>query len=115
MIDVAWAQAGGAGAQSPMMSFLLPILLIFGVFYFLLIRPQQQRDKQHRMMLANLKKNDKIVTSGGLHGRVTELSEEVVTIEVAPNVRVRISRAHIGTVLTAPKAIDDKEKQKENK
>ena len=114
MIDVAWAQAGGAGSQAPLVSFLLPIALIFGVFYFLLIRPQQQRDKEHKLMLANLKKNDKVVTSGGLHGRVTDLGDDVITIEVAPNVRVRVSRSHIGTVLTAPKA-EDKEKPKESK
>jgi preprotein translocase subunit YajC len=114
MIDVAWAQAGGAGAPAPLVSFLLPIALIFGVFYFLLIRPQQQRDKEHKMMLANLKKNDKVVTSGGLHGRVTDLGDDVITIEVAPNVRVRVSRSHIGTVLTAPKA-EDKDKPRESK
>jgi preprotein translocase subunit YajC len=113
MIDAAWAQAGGVGGASPFASFLLPIVLIFGVFYFLLIRPQQQRDKQHQTMLANLKKNDKIVTSGGLHGRVTDLGEDVITLEVAPNVRVRVSRANIGTVLTAPKA-EDKGKSKES-
>jgi preprotein translocase subunit YajC len=113
MIDTAWAQASGAGGASPFASFLLPILLIFGVFYFLLIRPQQQRDKQHQTILANLKKNDKVVTSGGLHGRVTELGEDVITLEVAPNVRVRVSRANIGTVLTAPKA-EDKSKSKES-
>ena len=113
MIDAAWAQAGGGGGASPLASFLLPIVLIFGVFYFLLIRPQQQRDKQLKTMLANLKKNDKVVTSGGLHGRVTDLGEDVITLEVAPNVRVRVSRAHITTVLTAPKA-EDKNKSKEN-
>ena len=114
MIDIAWAQTGGASGAGGMLSLALPIVLIFGVFYFLLIRPQQQRDKQHRTMLANLKKNDKVVTSGGLHGRVTDLGDDVITIEVAPNVRVRVSRSHIGTVLTAPKP-EDKEKPKESK
>jgi len=115
MIDIAWAQqAGGSAAPSPLVGFLLPILLIFGVFYFLLIRPQQQREKRHRTMLANLKKNDKVITSGGLHGKVIELAEDAVTLEIATNVRVRVNRAHIATVLTAPKA-DEKTKSKENK
>jgi len=114
MIDTAWAQGAPATAPSPLVGFLLPILLIFGVFYFLVIRPQQQRDKEHQTLLGNLKRNDKIVTSGGLHGRVTDLGEDVITVEVAQNVRVRVSRSHVSSVLTAPKG-DDKGKSKEGK
>ena len=113
MIDVAWAQAGAPAGPPALVSFL-PLILVFVVFYFLLIRPQQQKTKQHQAMLANLKKNDRVITSGGLHGKVTELGDDVVTIEVAANVRVRVSRPMISTVLTVQK-VEDKGKSKENK
>jgi preprotein translocase subunit YajC len=113
MMDIAWAQTGAPAGPPALVSFL-PLILVFVVFYFLLIRPQQQKSKEHRIMLANLKKNDRVITSGGLHGKVTEMSDDVVTLEVAPNVRVRVSRPMISTVVTVQKA-DDKGKSKETK
>jgi len=110
MTGVAWAQAGGGGAPPTLVSFL-PLALVFVVFYFLLIRPQQQKAKEHKLMLTNLKKNDQIITSGGLYGRVLTLADDVVTVEIAPNVKVLISRPQIATVVTASKS-DDKEKDK---
>lgn len=111
MIDVAWAQGGG-GAPPTVVSFL-PIVIIFIVFYILLIRPQQQKQKEHRVLLANLKKNDDIITSGGLYGKVIQLADDIVTVEIAPNVRVRVSRPQISTVLSAdPKPTVEKEKDK---
>lgn len=115
MIETAWAQDGGGAAPPTLVSFL-PLALVFLVFYFLLIRPQQQKAKEHRVMLANLKKNDRIVTSGGLHGRVLALTDDIVTVEIAPNVKVEISRPQIATVVTAAKPADraagEKEKDK---
>src|SRR5215468_7160414 len=102
MTDVAWAQGGAAGAPPTLVSFL-PLALVFAVFYLLLIRPQQQKAKEHKVLLANLKKNDEIITSGGLYGRVLALSDDVITVEIAPNVKVRISRPQVATVVTAPK------------
>jgi preprotein translocase subunit YajC len=114
MIGTAWAQAGpGAGAVSPLLVNLAPLALVFVVFYLLLIRPQQQKAKEHRVMLANLKKNDEIITNGGLYGRVLAMADDIVTVEIAPNVKVRISRPQIGTVLTAPKAGDKTPNEKE--
>lgn len=117
MIDVAWAQgAAGAAAGPPIWIQLLPFAGLFAVFYFLIIRPQQQKQSQHTAMLANLKRNDEIVTSGGLYGRVIQLSDDVVTVEIAPNVKVRISRPQIASVVTAKsssgQATTDKEKEK---
>lgn len=91
--------AHAAGAASPasaqgVMSFL-PLILIFGVFYFLLIRPQQKKAKEHQEFLKNIKKGDAVVSSGGLHGTVTGLTDTVVTLEIADNVRVKVSRQHI--------------------
>jgi preprotein translocase subunit YajC len=101
MIDVAWAQ-GGAGTPPTLVSFL-PLALVFVVFYLLLIRPQQQKAKEHKLLLANLKKNDEIITNGGLYGRVLALAEDIITVEIAPNVKVRVSRPQIATIVTAPK------------
>jgi preprotein translocase subunit YajC len=119
MIDTAWAQgaAGAAAGGPPLWIQLLPFAGLFLVFYFLIIRPQQQKQNQHTAMLANLKKNDEIITSGGLYGRVIQLSDDVVQVEIAPNVKVRVSRPQIATVVTAGKgtsgqAATDKEKEK---
>ncbi len=106
MIDIAWAQADGGGAGPPTLVSFLPLALVFVVFYFLLIRPQQQKAKEHRVLLANLKKNDEIITSGGLYGRVLAMADDVVTVEIAPTVKVRVSRPQIASVVTAPKPGD---------
>jgi len=94
---------------------MAPLLLIFVVFYFLLIRPQQQKAKEHREMISNIKLNDEIITSGGLYGRVVALSERIVTLEIAPNVRVRLDRPEIREMVSDPKkaAADSKDKEKE--
>jgi len=73
----------------------VPLILIFVVFYFLLIRPQQKKAKEHRNYLANLKKGDRVITGGGIHGVVTGLTDAVVTLEIAENVRIKILRAAI--------------------
>jgi preprotein translocase subunit YajC len=117
MIDAAWAQGAAAAAGPPIWIQLLPFAGLFLVFYFLIIRPQQQKQNQHTAMLANLKKNDEIITSGGLYGRVIQMADDVVTVEIAPNVKVRISRPQIATVVTAAKsgagqAAADREKEK---
>ena len=118
MIDVALAQGGAAAAGPPILVQLLPFIGLFAVFYFLIIRPQQQKQNQHTAMLANLKKNDEVITSGGLYGRIMNLADDVVTLEIAANVRVRVSRPQIATVVSATKAgaapatNNDKEKDK---
>ena len=103
MFDIAYAQAvPGIGGPGQMLSFL-PLVLIFVIFYFLLIRPQQKKAKQHQEMLGKLKKNDEVMTSGGIYGRVISLADNVVTLEVAPNVRIRVNRPQISTVITNEK------------
>jgi preprotein translocase subunit YajC len=103
MLDIAYAQAiPGIGGPGQMLSFL-PLVLIFVIFYFLLIRPQQKKAKQHQEMLGKLKKNDDVMTSGGIYGKVISLADNVVTLEVAPNVRIRVNRPQISTVITNEK------------
>jgi preprotein translocase subunit YajC len=99
-MDLAYAmgpQPGGGGG-SQWMSFL-PIILIFAVFYFLLIRPQQKRAKDHRALLSSLKVGDQVLTNGGIYGRVTGLRDDVLTLEISDKVRVKVSRGHIAGVV----------------
>lgn len=93
MTSIAYA-ANGAAPSGGIMSFI-PLILIFVIFYFLLIRPQQKKAKEHQAYLSNLKKGDNIVTSGGLHGLITGITDTVVTLEIAENIRVKVSRQHI--------------------
>ncbi len=103
MNDIALAQATpGFGGAGPMLNFL-PLVLVFAVFYFLLIRPQQKKAKEHQQMLGRLKKNDEVMTSGGIYGKVVALTDDVVTLEVAPNVRLRVHRPQISAVTTGEK------------
>ena len=72
---------------------------MFAIFYFLLIRPQQKKAKMHKAMLAAIKKGDRVVSSGGLHGVVTGIADDVVTMEIAPKVRVKVSRGSIAGII----------------
>ena len=85
--------AGGEGAGG--FAGFIPLILMFVIFYFLLIRPQQKRTKDHRAMIASLKKGDRIITSGGIHGRITGMDEATLTVEIADKVRVKVARANV--------------------
>lgn len=108
LISPAYAQAAApaAGGGDVFMS-LMPLLLIFVVFYFLLIRPQQQKAKQHRSMIDNLKRGDQIVTAGGLIGKITRVEggDSALTVEIAPNVQVKVVRQTVADQLNKPVAV----------
>ena len=108
LISPAYAQ-DAAGLTSAVLNYL-PIILIFGVFYFLLIRPQQTRAKKMRAMLAALRRGDRVVTAGGILGTVQRVKEgsDEVEVEIAPNVRVTVIRDTITTVLKPVAANDVK-------
>ena len=91
----AMGTGGGTGGQGGGFGAFIPLILMFAIFYFLLIRPQQKKAKLHKEMISTLKKGDRIVSSGGLHGVITGLSDETVTVEIAPKVRVKISRGSV--------------------
>jgi len=107
----AWAMGAGqksatggesAGGLGGLLSGPIPMLvLMFVIFYFLLIRPQQKKAKAHKAMLGNIKKGDKILTNGGIFGRVTGLDDQTLTLEIAPQVRIKVSRGHIAGVVGA--------------
>jgi preprotein translocase subunit YajC len=98
LISPAWAQAAGAPQGSPLMT-VLPLLLIFVVFYFLLIRPQSKRAKEHREMVAKLAAGDEVVTTGGLLGRLTEVGESFVTLQVSPGVSIQVQKFQIAQLV----------------
>ena len=98
LISPAFAQATPAGASSPF-SPLIVMVIFFGIFYFIAIRPQMKRAKEHRAMLAQIAKGDEVVTSGGIAGRVEELGDSFVQLEIAPGVSVKVQKHAIGTVL----------------
>jgi len=98
-IATAYAQAPGAPAGGLDLMAFLPMIAIFVLFYFLLIRPQQRRAKEHRAMLEALQKGDEVETSGGIVGRVTKLGDNYVGLEIAPNMEVNLQRSAVAKLL----------------
>ena len=97
----AFAQAAGGpgGAAGGLISFV-PIVLIFAIMYFLMIRPQQKKVKEHKAMVDAVRRGDQVVTSGGLIGKVTKVADNEVEVELAPNVKVRVVRSTISQVVS---------------
>ncbi|KAF0217736.1 MAG: preprotein translocase subunit [Geobacteraceae bacterium] len=102
MLGLAFAMGtppgGQGGGQSALMN-LVPLVFMFAIFYFLLIRPQQKKAKDHRALLDSLKKGDQVITAGGMHGKVTALDGDVVTLEIATGVNVKLNKGHIASVV----------------
>ncbi|HLS58566.1 MAG TPA: preprotein translocase subunit YajC [Paracoccaceae bacterium] len=95
----AYAQAAGGGTAEGLIGFL-PIILIFVIMYFLMIRPQQKKVKQHRAMVEALRRGDQVVTSGGLIGKITRVGDDEVEVELGQNMRVRVVRNTIAQVVS---------------
>ncbi len=93
------AMAQGAPAQGGTLELILPLLLMFGIFYFLLIRPQQKKAKEHKGMVGALGKGDEIITNGGLLAKITEVDENFLTCQIADKVEVKIQRHAVTSVL----------------
>ncbi len=102
LIDSAWAQSGGGGDP---LGLFMPLILIFVVFYFLLIRPQQKRQKAHQAKVAAISKNDEVMTNGGVFGKVTKVSDELtVMVEISKGVEVKVNRQMIADVINPKNA-----------
>ena len=99
LIPVAHAQAAGAPAAPSMMSTLLFPVILIAIMYFLMIRPQMKRQKEHKAMLDKLAKGDEVITSGGIVGTVVALSDAFITVEVASGVQLRVQKGAIASVL----------------
>ena len=93
----AWAQGNPAGSSSLM--GLLPLVLIFAVFYFFLIRPQMKQAREHKQMVETLAKGDEIVTSGGLLGKITRVGDNFIIVEIAPDIEVKVQKHSVSAIL----------------
>jgi preprotein translocase subunit YajC len=104
MFGLAFAMSGppggGAGAGGGMAAFqqIIPLVFMFAIFYFLLIRPQQKKAKEHKALLDALKKGDTVITAGGVHGKVTSVDDTIVTLEIATGVNIKITKSYIATI-----------------
>jgi preprotein translocase subunit YajC len=107
LISMAYAADTAAGQQSAFTAFL-PLILIFVVFYFLLIRPQQKKLKEHKAMLTAIRRGDRVVTNGGIIGSVTKVEERELIVEIAEGVRVHVARDMITTVVSKTEPVADK-------
>lgn len=87
-------EAPAAGGVGQLLSFA-PLIILFAIFYFLLIRPQQKKAKDHREMISKLEKGDMVITASGIHGAITGVAEDTVTVEIADNVKVKVSKEYI--------------------
>ena len=111
LISEAWAQAAGApaaGGMDVLMQFA-PFILIFVVMWFLLIRPQQKKAKDHRAMVAALKRGDRVVTSGGISGQVSHVADDHLMVEVADGVKIKILRDAVTAVPGKPEPVKKEE------
>lgn len=107
-------QPAGADGGNQLMSFL-PLVLMFVVFYFLLIRPQQKKQKEMREMLKNLKRGDKVVTGGGIEGRIDAVTDDKVKVEIAPGVVITVLRAYVAGLADAAQPAKKADKTDEKK
>ena len=98
IISTAYAQAATGGADGGLMTFL-PIILMFVLLYFLMIRPQMKRAKEQKAMIEALQKGDEVIAAGGLLGRITKLSDQYATIEIAPNTEIVVQRSAVQSAL----------------
>lgn len=109
LVPPAFAQDPGAPQGGSPLGLLLPVIIIL-IFYFVLWRPQQRQVREHQAMVRSLQKGDEVVTTGGLHGRITSVEDVAVEVEIAPNVRVRVEKGNVArrggaaaTAAVAPK------------
>jgi len=99
LISDAWADAAPAASQDAGLMGFLPLAVIFVLFYFLLIRPQMKRAKETRKMIESLAKNDEVVTSGGLLGKIVDVEESFITVEIAEGVRVKVQKSAVTSLV----------------
>ena len=97
---------GGAGQAGGGLAAFAPLVLMVVIFYFLLIRPQQKKQKEHRLLLSNLQKGDVVVTQGGLQGKVTGLTDTMITLEIAEKVRVKVQRGYVVSVVSKGEPVE---------
>ncbi len=102
MISEAFAmgQAGGQAGKAGGIAGFLPIIILFVIFYFLLIRPQQKKAKEHRTMIADLKKGARIITSGGIYGTIISIDDSTIGLEIAEKLKIKVTRGNVAAVVS---------------
>jgi len=90
--------AGGAGGGMAAFQQIIPLVFMFAIFYFLLIRPQQKKAKEHKALLEAMKKGDNVITAGGVHGKVSAVENDIVTLEIANSVNIKITKSYIAAI-----------------
>ena len=98
-ISIVAAQAAPAGAAGGGFSMIIMMVVVFGAMYFMMIRPQMKRQKEHRTMVTALAKGDEVVTNGGIAGRVDDVGDTFITVEIAPNVKIKLQKSAVQQVL----------------
>ncbi len=106
------ASGGGAAGQAGGLAGFLPIIILFAIFYFLLIRPQQKKAKEHRDMIGNLKKGVRIITSGGIYGTIISIDDTTIGLEIAEKVKIKISRGNVAALITDNEPAQKSDKKK---
>lgn len=106
LISTAYAMGapGGDAGQAGGIAGFLPIIILFAIFYFLLIRPQQKKAKEHKAMIENLKKGNRVVTSGGIYGTILSLDETTIGLEIAEKVKIKVARGNIAALISDKEA-----------
>lgn len=99
LVQSAWAEGAPVAADGSGFASLIPLIILFVVFYFLLIRPQTKRMKEHKQMVDSLAKGDEIVTNGGLLGKIVDLGDNFLVIELAPNLEVKVQRQAVASIM----------------
>jgi preprotein translocase subunit YajC len=114
LISTAYAmgQSGAPGGQAGGIMGLMPIVILFAIFYFLLIRPQQKKAKEQSAMIANLKKGMRIVTTGGIYGTIQAIDDTTIGLEIAEKVKIKISRGNVAAVVAESNVSDKEDKKK---
>ena len=115
MISTAFAMGasgGAAGGQAGGLAGFLPIIILFAIFYFLLIRPQQKKAKEHRDMISNLKKGARIISSGGIYGTIISIDDTTIGLEIAEKVKIKISRGNVAALITDNEPAQKSDKKK---
>ena len=108
MFTSAFAQTSGFSSGSDIIQFMVPMVAILGIMYFLILRPQQKKAKDHQALIGAVRRNDTIVTTGGLIGKVTKATEPAeLEVEIAPNVRVRVVRSMVAEVRAKGEPVKD--------
>lgn len=102
--------AGAAGAEAQGLSSFIPLILIFAIFYFMLIRPQQKRAKDHKTLLSSLKRGDEVITAGGLYGRIHEITDEYAVLNMGDS-KIKVARTSISTTVEAARAVKEAAKK----